>query len=186
MVELEQVAIRLMHAMDLQGLLLDEVHNILAGTFREQRIVLNTLRYISNELEIWLVCFGVNQAGEAISGDVRLVRRLEEFPLTRWSAEDQFEDLVLAIVRNLSLRNPQMLPARAMRRDARHGAVADADCLGDLFHALSGHQAGAYDCLDLGAGLWAPKAHATGPWHGPAPRWRGCGSLPARTRRRHR
>ncbi len=47
MVELEQVAIRLMRAMDVQGLLLDEVHNILAGTFREQRIVLNTLRYLA-------------------------------------------------------------------------------------------------------------------------------------------
>ena len=115
-VELEQVAIRLMRAMDVQVLLLDEVHNILAGTFREQRIVLNTLRYISNELQISLVCFGVNEAREAISGDVQLARRFEEFPLTRWSADDEFEDLVLAIVRNLPLRNPTMLSARAMRR----------------------------------------------------------------------
>jgi hypothetical protein len=74
-VELEQVAIRLMRPMDVQVLLLDEVHNILAGTFREQRIVLNTLRYISNELQISLVCFGVNEAREAISGDVQLARR---------------------------------------------------------------------------------------------------------------
>jgi DNA replication protein DnaC len=42
-VELEQVTIRLIRAIDVQVLLLDEVHNILAGTFREQRIVLNTL-----------------------------------------------------------------------------------------------------------------------------------------------
>ena len=46
-----------MRAMDVQVLLLDEVHNILAGTFREQRIVLNTLRYISNELQISLGLF---------------------------------------------------------------------------------------------------------------------------------
>lgn len=115
-VELEQVAIRLMRAMDVQVLLLDEVHNILAGTFREQRIVLNTMRYISNELQVSLVCFGVNEAREAISGDVQLARRFEEFPLTRWSADDEFEDLVLAIVRNLPLRNPTVLSARAMRR----------------------------------------------------------------------
>ncbi len=115
-VELEQVAIRLMRAMDVQVLLLDEVHNILAGTFREQRIVLNTLRYISNELQVSLVCFGVNEAREAISGDVQLARRFEEFPLTRWSADDEFEDLVLAIVRNLPLRNPTVLSSRAMRR----------------------------------------------------------------------
>jgi hypothetical protein len=75
----------------------------LAGTFREQRIVLNTLRYISNELKISLVCFGVNEAREAISGDVQLACRFEEFPPTRWSADEEFEDLVLAIVRNLPL-----------------------------------------------------------------------------------
>lgn len=115
-VELEQVALRLMRAMDVQVLLLDEVHNLLSGTFREQRIVLNTLRYISNELQISLVCFGINDAREAISGDVQLARRLEEFPLTRWAADDAFEDLVLAIIRNLPLRNPTVLSARAMRR----------------------------------------------------------------------
>ena len=115
-VELEQVALRLMRAMDVQVLLLDEVHNLLSGTFREQRIVLNTLRYISNELQISLVCFGINDAREAISGDVQLARRLEEFPLTRWAADDAFEDLVLAIIRNLPLHNPTVLSARAIRR----------------------------------------------------------------------
>lgn len=94
----------------------DEVHNILAGTFREQRIVLNTLRYLSNELQISLVCFGVNEAREAISGDVQLARRFDEFPLPRWSAEEGFEQLVVAIIRNLPLRQPTVLSVRAVRR----------------------------------------------------------------------
>jgi hypothetical protein len=115
-VDLEQVTLRLMRAVDVRMLLLDEVHNILAGTFREQRVVLNTLRYLSNELKISLVCFGVNEAREAISGDVQLARRLEEFPLPRWSAEEGFEQLLLAILRNLPLRQPSVLSARAARR----------------------------------------------------------------------
>jgi hypothetical protein len=115
-VELEQVALRLMRAIDLQVLVLDEVHNILAGTFREQRIVLNTLRYLSNELKISLVCFGVNEAREAISGDVQLARRFEELPLGRWSADEGFEQLVLAIIRNLPLRQPTVLSARSVRK----------------------------------------------------------------------
>ena len=105
-----------MRAVDVQVLVLDEVHNILAGTFREQRIVLNTLRYLSNELKISLVCFGVKEAREAISGDVQLARRFEEFRLSRWSAEEGFEQLVLAIIRNLPLRQPTVLSARAVRR----------------------------------------------------------------------
>jgi hypothetical protein len=116
LVKLEPVAVRLMRAMDVQALLLDEVHNVLADTFREQRIVLNTLRYISNEFQISLVRLGVSEAREVISGDVQLARRLEEFPLMRWSADDEFEDLVLAIVRNLPLRSPTVLSAPAMRR----------------------------------------------------------------------
>ncbi len=115
-VDLEQVALRLMRAVDVQVLVLDEVHNILAGTFREQRIVLNTLRYLSNELKISLVCFGVNEAREAISGDVQLARRFDEFPLPRWSAEEGFEQLVVAIIRNLPLRQPTVLSVRAVRR----------------------------------------------------------------------
>ena len=36
----------------------------------------------------------MNEAREAISGDVQLARRLEEFPLLRWSAEEAFEQLL--------------------------------------------------------------------------------------------
>ncbi len=105
-----------MRAVDVHVLVLDEIHNILAGTFREQRIVLNTLRYLSNELKVSLVCVGVKDAREAISGDVQLARRFEEFPLPRWSADEEFEQLLLAIVRNLPLRQPTVLSARAVRK----------------------------------------------------------------------
>jgi hypothetical protein len=52
----------------------------------------------------------------AAPGDVQLARRFEEFPLTRWSAEEGFEQLVLAIIRNLPLREPTVLSVRAVRR----------------------------------------------------------------------
>lgn len=127
-VDLEQIALRLMRAVDVHVLVLDEVHNILAGTFREQRVILNTLRFLSNELKISLVCFGVKEAREAISGDVQLARRFEEFPLPRWSADEQFEQLVLAIIRNLPLRQPSLLSARALRRILRSAVASQLGC----------------------------------------------------------
>jgi len=84
--QMEQAAMRIMEAIGVQVLVIDEVHNILAGTYREQRIVLNTLRFLSNRLQISLVCFGVNDAREAIGGDVQLARRFEQFTLSRWAA----------------------------------------------------------------------------------------------------
>jgi hypothetical protein len=58
----------------------------------------------------------VKEAREAISGDVQLPRRFEEFPLPRWSADEEFEQLLLAIVRNLPLRHPTILSPRAVRK----------------------------------------------------------------------
>jgi hypothetical protein len=92
------------------------VHNILAGTYREQRIVLNTLRFLSNRLQISLVCFGVNEAREAISGDVQLARQFEQFTLNRWAANEQFETLVASILRNTPLHRPSVLTPKSLRR----------------------------------------------------------------------
>jgi hypothetical protein len=97
-------------------LVIDEAHNILAGSYREQRIVLNTLRFLSNRLQISLVCFGVNEAREAIGGDVQLARRFEQFTLNRWAANEQFETLVASILRNTPLRRPTVLTPKSLRR----------------------------------------------------------------------
>ena len=90
--QMEQAALRIMEAIGVQVLVIDEVHNILAGTYREQRIVLNTLRFLSNRLQISLVCFGVNEAREAISGDVQLARRFEQLTLSRWGRQRAVRD----------------------------------------------------------------------------------------------
>lgn len=114
--QMEQAAMRIMEAIGVQVLVIDEVHNILAGTYREQRIVLNTLRFLSNRLQISLVCFGVNDAREAIGGDVQLARRFEQFTLSRWAANEQFEILISLILRNTPLRQPSVLTAKSLRR----------------------------------------------------------------------
>lgn len=114
--QMEQAALRIMKAIGVQVLVIDEVHNILAGTYREQRVVLNTLRFLSNRLQISLVCFGVNEAREAIGGDVQLARRFEQFTLNRWAANEGFETLVTSILRNTPLRKPSVLTPKSLRR----------------------------------------------------------------------
>jgi hypothetical protein len=103
-------------AIGVQVLVIDEIHNILAGSPREQRIVLNALRFLSNELKMSLICFGVTDAREAIGGDVQLARRFDELTLPRWSADAQYEALIVSILRNISLREPTVLIAKSLRR----------------------------------------------------------------------
>jgi hypothetical protein len=116
LVDLEIQALRNLKRMEVKILLIDEVHNILAGTAAEQRIILNLLRYLSNELRLSLVCLGVGEAREAISGDVQLARRFEELPLPRWRGNEEFQELILTIVRNLTLQRPSVLSPRSLRR----------------------------------------------------------------------
>lgn len=114
-VDLEQKAINLLKITNTKVLLIDEIHNILAGSHRDQRVVLNTLRFLSNELKMSLVCFGVTEAREAIHGDVQLARRFESFSLPRWSTNEEFEDLVRAVLRNLPLRQPSIITVKSLR-----------------------------------------------------------------------
>ena len=60
-------ALNILREIGFQILIIDEIHNILAGSWREQRIVLNTLRFLSNELKVSLVCFGILEARDAIN-----------------------------------------------------------------------------------------------------------------------
>jgi hypothetical protein len=125
-VDLEQKAINLLKVAHIKVLVIDEVHNLLSGSHREQRVVLNTLRFLSNELKMSLVCFGVAEAREAIHGDVQLARRFEAFLLPRWSTNEEFEDLVRAVLRNLPLRLPSVLTVKSLRQilDVSDGLTA--------------------------------------------------------------
>ena len=115
-VELERTTVRLLGDLGVQVLVLDEIHNVLAASWREQRVVFNTLRYLSNELKLSLVCFGIVEARQAINGDVQLARRFDSISLPRWIAGKEFEQLVLAIVRNLPLKEPSVLTVKGLRR----------------------------------------------------------------------
>lgn len=53
---------RLLKSSNVGVLIIDEVHNLLAGTPREQRVILQLMRYLSNELKASLVCLGVMDA----------------------------------------------------------------------------------------------------------------------------
>lgn len=80
---------------------------------------LNTLRFLSNEAKLSLVCFGITEAREAINGDVQLARRFDVITLPRWKANEDFQQLILAIVRNFPLRQPSVLTAVGLKRIPR-------------------------------------------------------------------
>ncbi|AUH66736.1 TniB family NTP-binding protein [Paracoccus zhejiangensis] len=155
--QMEQATMRIMKAIGVQVLVIDEVHNILAGTYREQRIVLNMLRFLSNRLQISLVCFGVNDAREAIGGDVQLARRFEQLTLNRWAANEDFETLIASILRNTPLRRPSVLTPKSLRRilQITDGITANIfQMLGSL--AIEAIESGTEHISDTAVEAWVP------------------------------
>ncbi|MDE9452195.1 TniB family NTP-binding protein [Aliiroseovarius sp. Z3] len=155
--QMEQATLRIMKAIGVQVLVIDEVHNILAGTYREQRIVLNMLRFLSNRLQISLVCFGVNDAREAIGGDVQLARRFEQLTLNRWAANEDFETLIASILRNTPLQRPSVLTPKSLRRilQITDGITATIfQMLGSL--AIEAIESGAEQITDNAVEAWVP------------------------------
>ena len=119
LVEMEVRALSILKHLKVRVIVIDEVHNLLAGSPREQRVILQLFRHLSNELKASLVFLGIADAREAIAGDTQLSRRLDQMALPRWKADDEFQSLVVAILRSLPLRRPSVLSAHSLRTLAR-------------------------------------------------------------------
>jgi hypothetical protein len=108
-------------------LVIDEVQNLIAGTYREQRRMLNLLRFLGNELRIPLVCLGSHEARDAIRGDAHLNSRFEPYGLPPWRHDADFHGLIGGLLWSLPLRLPSELTDSALKRLAEvNGGITDA------------------------------------------------------------
>lgn len=157
LMELEIRTVLLLKSSNVRVLVFDEVHNLLAGTPREQRVILQLLRYLSNEIKASLVCLGVSEARDAIAGDTQLARRLDQFVLPRWKADEEFQELVTAILRSLPLRLPSALSSQSLRHLSRLGDGITARVFGILNElAIEAIQNGTERITDENIESWKP------------------------------
>lgn len=92
--------------LEVRMLIIDEIHSLLAGTFREQRIILNAVRFLANDLRIPLVCLGTMEANQALMTDQQLADRFSAAELPPWENDAAFEQLLLSFESILPLRRP--------------------------------------------------------------------------------
>jgi type II secretory pathway predicted ATPase ExeA len=109
------MAVRLYREIGVRVIVFDEAHNMLAGSFREQRRVLTQLRWFSNELSISLVCLGIDTAREALAADTQLARRFGMIQLAPWTPDADFRGLIATIIRHLPLVAPSVLDTPALQ-----------------------------------------------------------------------
>ena len=90
-------------------LIIDELHNMLAGTRTTRGEFLNLLRWLGNELRVPLVGVGTRDAWLAICTDPQLENRFEPFVLPSWRPGPEAVRLLQGFATLLPLRCPSDL-----------------------------------------------------------------------------
>jgi hypothetical protein len=96
-------------------LIIDEIHALLVGGDRQQRVFLNVIRLLANDLEMPLVCAGTPEARRALMTDNGLADRFESVELPRWTNGLEFRRLLASFAAILPLRQPSDLDQEKIR-----------------------------------------------------------------------
>ena len=101
--------LRLLRAVNTRMVIIDELHHALVGPANQQRVVMNALKYLSNELQIPLVGVGTREAIRAIQADPQLASRFHRVELTTWRMDREYRKLLASFERMLPLKQPSQL-----------------------------------------------------------------------------
>ena len=104
--DLEILGLRLLHRNPPKVMIVDEIHHLLAGAVREQRQMLNQLKFLSNALRISIIALGTNEALYAMQTDSQIASRFEPYELPRWRESANLREFVVSFGRLLPLRRP--------------------------------------------------------------------------------
>jgi hypothetical protein len=102
-------ALSILKRVCLRMLIIDEIHNLIAGSLNKQRHFLNTLKYIGNKLQIPIVGVGIKDAFVALQTDPQLSNRFKPAVLPRWEMGNDYLRLLASFERMIPLKQPSDL-----------------------------------------------------------------------------
>jgi hypothetical protein len=101
--------ISVLEGVQLKVLVIDELHNLLAGSKTKQLQLWNALKYLGNELRISIVGCGTGDLARAAAIDPQIQNRFTPVLLPKWGIDKEFRQLLMSFERTLPLRNPSNL-----------------------------------------------------------------------------
>jgi hypothetical protein len=132
--ELERLALALLRRVGVRMLVIDELHNVLAGRDASRRGFLNLLRFLGNELRIPLVGVGTREAYLAIRSDDQLENRFEPITLLLWAEGPDTLSLLASFASAFPLRCPSPI---ATDEAARYLLARSEGTIGELARLLT-------------------------------------------------
>lgn len=109
-------AITIMNNLGVKLLIIDEFHHMLIGHKTKQRLLLQSIKYLSNELRIPIVTVGTDDALRAIRVIPQISNRFEQIELPRWQSNDDFRRLLASFEKLLPIKHASGLSGREISR----------------------------------------------------------------------
>ncbi len=110
--KLRYQVLHLLRECNVKILLLDEIHNLLRGTAIKQRIMMDTIKNLSNELMIPIVGIGTQDASLILASDPQHASRFDVVKLSKWEMDKNFRGLLQAFERRLPLKKLSNLASK--------------------------------------------------------------------------
>lgn len=95
--------------LDVKVLIVDEIHNILSGSFAKRREFMNGLKNLNNGLRIPIVLVGTKDALNATTTDMQISSRFPPMLLPLWKLDEDIVALLDALEATLPLKLPSGL-----------------------------------------------------------------------------
>jgi type II secretory pathway predicted ATPase ExeA len=168
---LQEPAVRLLQELGTRVVVIDELNSLLAGTARQQRVFLQLLRFLSNELCLAFVGVGVPEARHALLSDSQLRSRFTDIELPPWSLGDDLRDFVTRLTWSLPLRSPSPVDSPKLRRllVERTGGITLGICKAFERAAVAAIRDGrerldlaSFEAPDIWRGVASPSRRARG------------------------
>ena len=110
----EYQVITLLKKIGIKMLIIDEIHQILSGTPTAQRIFLNVIKHLSNELQIVIVGVGIRDAFNVVNSDPQISNRFEPKVLPLWNMNEDYIRLLASYEYILPLKKPSGLTDQSL------------------------------------------------------------------------
>jgi len=94
----------LLRRLEVESLVLDEIHNVLAGSHVQQRGFMNMLKHISNELKAPVIISGTEEVSNVIGTDFQILSRYPIFRLPQWVPDNNMAEFLYRLEGSLPLR----------------------------------------------------------------------------------
>lgn len=132
--DVEQISLKLLRLTGVRMLVIDELHNVLAGQGNSRREFLNLLRFLGNELRIPIVGVGTREAYLAVRSDDQLENRFEPIVLPLWNTGADTLSLLASFTAALLLQRPSDIATADM---AQYLLARSEGTIGELARLLT-------------------------------------------------